>query len=198
MKYLLIIVLLILLISCSSPRNLFSSEQVNATFNKKEIKDMGTILDFFEQNICKDFNNDYKSCYKAFNKRMLEEANNGRFGLNIPYNSQKEMYKKLNDTLFNEIWSYGYSWKPRLKDSIKIININFIGKYVHFLEKLGNSNTSINKYYEDLQSSGDISPLMINRLIYEYDKYEIENIEVRLFFAIHYLTLNDQFQIQLE
>ncbi len=187
-----------LFITCSTNRNLVSNKQVSFVFNKTEIKDLEIILNFFEQNICKDFNNDYKSCYKSFNKRMLEEANNGKFGLIIPYDSQKRMYKRLNKALFNEIWSYGLSWKPKSKDTIKIIGINFNGKYVNLLKKLGNSNASINKYYKDLQSSGDITPLMVNRLINEYDKYKIENIEIRLFYAIHYLILNDQFRTQLE
>ena len=198
MRYPLVIILVILFISCSTNRNLSSSKQVNSTFKKTEINDIKTIINFFEQSICKDFNNDCESCYKAFNKRMLEEANNGKFGLNIPYDSQMKMYKKLNKALFNEIWSYGYSWKPNSKDTIKIISINFNGKYFNFLKELGNSNTIINRYYEDLQSSGEITPLMINRLINEYDKYDTESIEIRLFYAIHYLILNDQFQIQIE
>ncbi|MBC8489660.1 MAG: hypothetical protein H8D45_26880 [Bacteroidetes bacterium] len=199
MKKLYQIIALIILIGCSgsNQENLQSNSTIIKIFNKSEIRDLTRILEFFNKQICtnqqlgkKNFND----CYLSFFERMSEVEKIGSIKIKISFDEQKKMYAQLSDSTFNQIWTFGKVVNRLSNDTLQQIEIKYDCKYVDFLNQLGKDYNVINKYYENFRSIGDIGPSMVADLLINHDSYNFKDIRVKLFVAIHYLTLNDQYE----
>lgn len=94
-----------------------------------------------------------------------------------------------------QIWDFSPCWhRDCPDDTLKCITYSYNGKYLTYLEELGNENHLIQKYHEAYHFLGDISPTMVASILLDYKNYDIRDIRIRLVIAIHYLTLNDQFE----
>jgi len=71
---------------------------------------------------------------------------------------------------------------------------NSTGKYYKYLSDLGNQNPIIDKYAEKINASGDFNGLDIHywNVLNNKKHFDINNPNVQLILAIHYLSLNDQ------
>lgn len=188
---------LFFLISCSNnnKEKLKSDSIITSVFDKTEIRDLQTILDFFDNEICKNGILEENKCYQAFLERIKSEfiETNGTINLEIPFEEQHEMYKKINISTFNEIWMFGKLFPSgSYTDTLKSIFINHSGKYAKFLKEVGKKDSIINIYQDQLYASGDISPQLFSNVLMNYQNYNINDKKVRLVIAIHYLTLNDE------
>ncbi|HNQ82396.1 MAG TPA: hypothetical protein PLW31_00015 [Bacteroidales bacterium] len=189
----------LLLLNCSGPCNsdLQSDPVINSVFSQSEIKDLSIILDFFTDQICSkhlmDSANTQK-CFKNYLDRMNNDGKKGVIDINIPFELQRSVYTQISDSTLNEIWSFERSWIPHTSDTSKHIYYNPNGKYVKFLREFGEENKVIKNYYDSYVNTGDISPSMVADLQMNKDVYDINDIRIQLFVAIHYLTLNDQLE----
>lgn len=191
------IFLLLLLIGCKSAdqQRLDSNQAITKVFDESEIKDLEKILHFFNKQICetqKIDNADICECYQRFFKRMEEQKKTGEFETKISFQEQENMYRQINESTFNQIWTFAESWHQGNPAPLKEIVFNYNGKYLKYLEESGRKNDIIRNYYESYTSVGDISPTMVGSILMEYKKYDISDVGIQLFIAIHYLTLNDQ------
>ncbi len=188
-----------ILISCTSSKSteLKSNKTISETFNESEIKDLQIIFDFFNGQICdaKNSNNDsLNKCYEKYCSEIKSEMNlKGGFNPKIDYKKQLELYEKINKANFNKIWKIGKSYNLRTKENLIDLELNYNGKYLDFLKKYGEENKTIHSYYESIKNSGDISPSTSAILILNYKLFEPSDIRSKLIIAIHYLTLNDDF-----
>lgn len=209
MKIIYQILALIFLISCTNnnPQDLESDPNIKSVFNTIEIRDLNKILLYFDNHVsslqqCENIT--ISECYHNYCSDLEFEVNKGSGSLilSMPYKKQQELYKTLNESTFNHIWEYYKYWKvdktdrhksirERRRDTLKGLDISCHGKYSEYLEKLGSNNIKVKEYYNNLQAAGRISPSMIGDLIY-YNEWDLSDINIRLLFAIHYLTLNDR------
>ena len=191
----LITILFLINFSAKSQERLNDNSTIKTVFNEIEIKDLETILNFFDNKICETENinkSNILECYSSFFERMAKSENAGSIEFRIPFNEQENIYKLINQTTFDEIWIFGKNWKRETNQTFKYLSYNLNGKYVKFLEKLGIENKVIKTYIESLYAAGDISPSMFANVLMGYKNYDITNSQIRLMIAIHYLTLNDQ------
>lgn len=79
-------------------------------------------------------------------------------------------------------------------DTLKYLDLRTDGKYAEFLKKLGKENEVVQEYYEELQASVGISPGMAAHLLMNPEDYDVNDVRVKLLVAIHYLTMNDQYE----
>ncbi len=196
MKQLLQLILIISLTSCSPNRT--SEIENNPTFNKiftiTEIADLDHLYNFFNASICSDNDRlNSEECYANFLEQLRNsaDAKNGDYDLNIPFEKQKEAYKGITDSTFNEIWRL--SWKMMYKptDTLQNLYLWNNGKYADFLKEVGKTDPVINQYSNSFQASGDMSPSMRAGVLMNYKYYNIKDVRVRFIIAIHYMTLND-------
>lgn len=181
--------------SVKSQEKLGENLTIKSVFNKIEIQDLALILDFFDNGVCKTENIDKSNisdCYQSFFERMAESEKTGIIEFRISFNEQKLIYKKISQSTFNEIWTFGKSWKRESSQKFKYLSYNLNGKYAEYLEELGNENKIIKNYIDTLLAAGDISPIMFANVLMGYKNYDITDIRIRLMIAIHYMTLNDQ------
>lgn len=197
-SYLILLIFNLTLISCSSKRDkLGNNPSIQSIFNEKEINDLEKILDFFENQISEIENRpieNLQNCYESFFIRLEKAEKTGFIEIKIPFGKQLNLYNEIDTSTFNQIWCFHRSWKCGSSDTLKSISINLNGKYVVFLESLGKEYSIIKRYDEMLRGCGDISGGMVASLLMLHKKYDTTDIRIRLFIAIHYLTLNDQFE----
>ena len=183
--------------STNKPEKLQLDPTINSVFNEIESQDLQKILDFFENSICASENikkENINDCYKKFFKRLKQESEkDGNIYLKIPIDKQLKVYKNLKGSTFNEIWELGKSFPLNsTSDTLKYYSFKFDGKYIEYLKELGKTYKVINDYTESFMDAGDMSPTMWVNVLMDYENYNINDIRVKLFIAIHYLTLNDQ------
>lgn len=202
MKYLLInkisIFIIVFLLGCHSPKKSIDNyKEIIKIFNQEETNDLKKILSFFDSAVCKSENlnkNDLNNCYNQYFKRMkVEEKRTGNFEIQISYQEQKKLINHLNVNTFNQIWTK-YKTNYDKLDTLEILSFNLNGKFVAFLKEFGETNNKIHSYQERLEAVGDISPTMMGDIVVNYTDYNISDDRIRLFIAIHYLTLNQQFE----
>ena len=197
------VVMLVLLMGCKSntAKEMQSIRTVTDIFDKAEIKDLATIVDFFNAQICDEPKNakaDITKCYQSFFKRMEECEIKGDITVPVSFEAQQGLYSRISARSFNEIWAYNQHWARILVDSVlhdtyvTEIHLKCNGKYLQFLEKLGNENEVISDYLDALLSVGGmISPAHVAWVLKLYDQFDVKDLRFQIFIAIHYLTLND-------
>ena len=174
-----------------------SNKTIYENFTESEVQDLQVIFDFFNSQICdsKQFDNEaLSSCYNEYCSRIrTEQKKEQGFVPQIDFDAQLLMYEQINEGMFNEIWEFHMQRKNIESDALKYLSLNHNGKYKFFLKAFATENKAVYNYYDSFDASGDMSPLMFANLIMDYESYNIEDIRTKLFIAIHYLTLNDQF-----
>ncbi len=201
-KYYSIIFIILTLVGCSDkqPKSLDTDPIVIQIFEDTEIRNLSKILQFFEEQICTNQqidNEKISDCYKAYLKQLSKAVETGCIEINIPFEEQKKMYKAIDTSTFNQIWYIGKQRFPDSPKTFKYFTLYHNGKhvkYLKFLKAVGDKNEIIKDYYEALRSVGSISPTSVAHLLKSYQLYDVSDIKIRLIIAIHYLTLNDQYE----
>jgi len=176
-------------------QDLSSDRTINAVFNKNEIIDLQKILNFFDKQICtivQGENKNINKCYISYLEQLYNDRESGNIKISIPFDEQKNIYKKLSDSTFFQIWSFNKYWYHNNLDTLRGIELNRHGKYAKYLKLVGLDYVQFNEYYEELQECGDMCPTMTTEVLVNYKDYKISDVRVKLFLAIHYLTLNDK------
>ncbi|WP_159523903.1 hypothetical protein [Sunxiuqinia indica] len=199
MKNLLLISTMIIALSCTtqSQNNLSNDQTIKEWFNTTEINDLVKIQSFFDRSIGLTESDKQENLEKEYTDFFLQNSGIEKvsdFKLSINFSDQKKLYNQLDQKTFDDIWKISWSTKWNSNDTLKHIQLNRQGKYVQFLKTFGEQGTVINSYYNSLEIAGDISPTMVADLVKNYKNYNINDPKIRLIIAIHYLTLNDQFE----
>ena len=184
------VIILQLNFSCKSQ---YSATELNKNFTAEQIADLNKITKFFKSEMCLHMDSDFKTCYERTPHEYLEATVNG-FWTNIDFEKQKELYKEIEKSTFNEIWMFCestyYPSETKAKDLCAVTK----GKYIKYLIDLGKTNQRIAKYVERIQGSGDFNGFDIQyREVLKNKKYfDLNDPNIQLILAIHYLSLNDQ------
>lgn len=189
MKYLFIIVFLSFIISCETQTSLLLSDNpdIKKIFSPREIEDLETLNSFFNSQICGESGFLQNKCFISFFQNMNANNKLGHCRLNIDYKAQKSIYNEINESTFNEIWSFSTNMH---NDSIGQLVYNREGKFLTFIKDAAKEDTLVKDYLEAFKEGGDIYCGMIE----SYNFKENESQNFRFIIAIHYLTLNDKFE----
>ena len=195
MKPVLFVIFIGVFLGCSTskPEAIKDNLTFKQTFTTNEIQDLERLFDFFNQSICDDsIMANSNVCYQAFFQRMATTEGTSMSELNIPYSLQKQVYSEFGDSTFDQIWTIGWAVPHKSEDTLKSIMFKHDGKYVKFLKKVGETDSSINYYYQYFMEAGDLGPSMVEGVRVNHHYFDVEDIRVRFIIALHYLTLNDQ------
>ncbi|AXP81576.1 hypothetical protein CJ739_2503 [Mariniflexile rhizosphaerae] len=177
----------------SSCKSQYSATELNNNFTAEQISDLKKITDFFKKEMCLYMDSDFKTCYKQIPHEYLEATGNP-FWININFEKQKELYKQISKSTFDEIWMFCKSRTYPDGLESKSLCANATGKYQKFLSDLGGINPRVAKYAEGINASGDFSPMDFHYWnVLKIKKYfDLDDPNIQLILAIHYLSLNDQ------
>jgi hypothetical protein len=180
----------------SNGQELQNHGMIDSIFNDKEIQDLEIILNFFNEEICSlktIEQHPITQCYLEFCQRLKTDAETtGAIDTGIPFERQNEVYQRINDATFVQIWTINKSWIPNTTDTLRELDLNPGGKYAEFLFSLGKEFSEVNEYVENLMALISISPSMKAEFLMNYNNFDLSDQRIRLLFAIHYLTINDQ------
>lgn len=171
----------------------YSTTELSNNFTTEEKADLKKITNFFKNQMCLNMDSDFKTCYERIPHEYLEATGN-RFWTNIDFEKQKELYEQISKSTFDQIWMFCKSTEYKSGKETKSLCANAIGKYYEYLVDLGKQNPIIAKYAERINASGDYSVLDIQYWNVLNDKkyFDLNNPNIQLILAIHYLSLNDQ------
>jgi hypothetical protein len=207
MKKWVLLLIIILLYSCKAKEEstlykMKSDDLLSASFTKSELKDLATIVDFFETQICDEYNDgkkeNLKDCYDKFNIKDKIAYSEGTYFKFIDIEAQRKMYKKLDSTTVYEIWRHGRCYPDSLKTPINLGLRAWDGNYHDFLVKAGKEHQLIKEYVHSMSVANGLSPGNISMITHNYDQFDINDSKIRLLFAIHYLSLNEDLDFRLK
>jgi len=176
--------------SCKSEH---STTELKNNFTPEQITDLYKIIDFFKSQICENNNSDFKTCFSEILPDLLEYGWQPILD-NVDFEKQKELYNSISKSTFEEIWVFGKATYPETGFELKSVGSKYNGKYQKYLSELGKKNNEIKDYADRLIGAGDFESmgLLQQRIYQKPTEFDLDNLNVQLLIAIHYLTQNDQ------
>ena len=170
----------------------YSDSELQANFSEKEIKDLTKIRSFFIDQLC---GSDFKTCYEKIDHDYLEASGTGIWE-NIDFTAQKKLYENISKSTFESIWMYCKAKNYKTNEEKKALCANAIGRYNNYLFDLGKQNPKIKEYADWVNASGDFSLLQLSysRISGHKKYFDLNDPNIQLILAIHYLSLNDNFK----
>jgi hypothetical protein len=178
-------------LSCKSQS---STPELKASFSADQIADLNKITEFFESQICESDKTNFKDCFEPILPDLIDLGYEPIFE-RVNFQMQKELYQSIGKDTFNEIWNYCLSTNLKTNEKYQSLCAKGIdGKYADFLLEIGKKNKFVNEYAERLIASGDFeSSTLLQQLIYtNKDSFDLENPNIKILIAIHFLSINDQ------
>ncbi|AXT21067.1 hypothetical protein D7030_08670 [Flavobacteriaceae bacterium AU392] len=166
---------------------------MESNFTNDQISDLTKIVEFFKGNVCANKNADLNSCYKQVNHDSMQ-ANGTGIWTKMDFNDQTKLYERISESTFNEIWMFCESTFYPSKIKAKSLCAVATGKYQKYLSDLGKTNPRIAKYAERIEASGDFNglDLQYQEILNDNNAFDLNNPNIQLILAIHYLSINDQ------
>ena len=190
MKKTLIIGLLILISSCKSQ---YSTTELRNNFSPDQIQDLNKIREFFKNEMCLYMDSDFETCYKRIPHEYLEATSYG-FWSNINFEKQQALYNEISKYTFNEIWSFCKVIYLDSGKEFKSVCAVPNGAYQKYLTEIGKKNPVIDDYAKRLNELGDFPNIQYWMILKDKKHYNLNDPNIQLFLAIHYLSMNDQHQ----
>ena len=96
-----------------------------------------------------------------------------------------------NNGLYNQIWS---SEMNKLNGQSSLA-LNLNGKYFRFLKSVGETYPYIKDYVRDIEFAMGIDAIAVARIMKDsYSKADFNKPEIRLIWAVHYITVSSASQ----
>lgn len=164
-------------------------------FSESEIEDLNLITDFFQSELCGTIDRTkFENCITT----VLPKLNDWEYKYlrkKISWRKQKKLYSKITDSTFNKIWAICNSTflVSEPKYEYKMICFSYNQIVIDYIKALGKSNRFLEYYAEKLEIVGgfnNINDISIS-LAEHNEEWNLNDRNVQIFLAIHYLTQND-------
>lgn len=154
---------------------------MNEIFSEIEFEELNSLLQDFDNILLEEYDTySTKVAYWEFSQRIAKNNSiptiKGIDSLGLSVMEYK---------VFDKIW-----WKYK-NTELNTIKYNFADKsiYLKYLKLVGKNSDFIKNYTEIIESTNDLVPSIIYGFAKNIKKTDLENENVRLIFAIHYLTV---------
>lgn len=185
----LIVSFLFLFVSCKAK---YANSELDTFFTKSEIQDLDKIRYFFTSQMCYCMDTDFKTCYKNTPHEYLELSGNA-FWTIIDYDKQKQLYQEISQSTFDAIWDENITTYYPSKQSGISLGANPTGKFQKFLARIGKGRPKIAEYAKHVMEAGIYDGLgaWYPIVLGDQKNFDLNNPDIQLMLAVHYLTLND-------
>jgi len=147
----LIIIFCILIISCQE--NVVSkktSKELEKIFTTEEIIDLNTLVGYFESKIRIE-GKDIEQCYKDWFWTVQNNGYESVYNIDIfKFEDQTEVYRKISESTFNEIWVFTRQYNLESKDTLKVVSPNIDGKYIKYIKEIGKRRKEVKDYFDSI------------------------------------------------
>lgn len=177
-----VVILFVLCFVGNSCINKQKLKNPDSLFSEQELSELNSLVCEFDELLIKKYDSkDAASAYLKYSKHNWDKLKENS---SIAYLREIDTlyYEVIDFQICNQIWEI-----DTLNRSIKYFKTK--GKYFEFLKLIGKEYEIINKYVIEVSEMGDISPNLITMFAAEIELDALRSKNVRLIFAIHYLTL---------
>ena len=176
MKKRILILFLIILSACKQESEIQNPDGI---WTETELTELNTIVSEFDQILTAEYKTDSKK------KAYLEYSNYVFQNDIIPIlNGMEKLSSDLKKfVVFDKIW-----WKYTDSNS-EYFNLNTDSNYQIYLTEIGKTSDFIKDYTDRFNSASDIQPSVIAGFSKNIENLDLTDKNIRLIFAIHYLTL---------
>ncbi len=166
--------------------------QINKIFNKSEIVTLERILAYFDSFVMKQTKTaNVDSAYHSYSESLLNNDSAEDFWRKIGHgDALKDSFLVTleGDKVFSELWVKGYDIQGG--DTLGYFLMpNWQGKYMKYLDYLITQYPIFKEYRETIFACGAIPPTLAGGFPYAHKKLDFGDERIRLFSAIHYITL---------
>jgi hypothetical protein len=156
------------IVSCKSKKDMRSTPELERVFTKDELKDINTIVDFYEERLKKQAQtNQLDTAFYKFGRHNIHEEFFDFSGFD--HKSLQQLYKNIHPKTYQEIWEENPGYHFVIKDSIKMFNAVYDQKFMRYLKIVGNKNPKIKSIQENFEASGSIQYLVFHTLYQDFD-----------------------------
>lgn len=195
------------LLSCQSKLDLKSDKQLTEIFTDSELKDIEKMISYVDDMVVEETGNrDINEAYHQLLDKMDESMKT--VGLFVPFEEEEkyQFFESLDSTFFNEIWYMGNRLRyAKYKDSTyhdldnyKYLGLRISGKYVDYLEKIGEEDKNICYFKEDIKLAGGISPAAVARFLYKRKDFDFTIPKHRLWVTVFILSIEEPHDKKME
>ncbi|WP_396601509.1 hypothetical protein [Algibacter sp. R77976] len=178
MKKRLTLIIFITFLSCSKEQKL---ENLNGIFSEIEFQELTFLLRGFDDVLLEESQTySTKIAYWEFSQRVFENSS-------VPIIKGIDSLSNLvlQYKVFDKIW-----WKYQVSKSNKYkYNFSKESRYLEYLRLVGKKKKFIKSYAESLELTSDLLPSVVAGFAKNIKKTDLDDENIRLIFAIHYLTL---------
>lgn len=188
--------LYIMLLIFGSSLGQSSQMDLKSYFSESEIKDLNLIADFFQSELCGSSNQtEFSKCLTKSLPEYTELIQN-YIGSKVSYGKQKKLYRTISSKTFNKIWGLCQNTLLIIEPNYVHTSICFSGNslFIDFTKDLGENNRYLKYYGEKFEKIGsfDSGTFLTIDLMQNPSEWDLDNRNVQMFLAIHYLTQNDE------
>lgn len=194
MKFILKIVvsasLLLQLMSCFSNKKDITHLS-SKHFTENNINDLNFILKTFENEICSKGNLEsgkINLCYKKIFSEIENELSQGNMKSLISRETLNSILLRIDEDSYKLLWE-NIEVYTTYKDTLRIVRYNSSGRYFEFLKELGYKSDIVNSYHDRIVEWGEMPPSLIFDVANRQGEPDLNDINMRLFISVHYITL---------
>ncbi|WP_242082864.1 hypothetical protein [Aestuariivivens sediminis] len=176
MKKQILILFLTVLSACKQESKI---KNPNGIWTETDLTELNTIVSKFDQILTAEYKTDsIKKVYLEYSNYVFK--NNASPILNGMEKLSSDLKKY---SVFDKIW-----WKYSNSDS-EHFNLKTDSNYQKYLTEIGKSSDFVKDYADRFNSASDLQPSVIAGFAKNIENIDLTDINNRLIFAIHYLTL---------
>jgi len=154
-------------------------ENPNGIWTETDLTELNTIVLKFDQILTAEYKTDsVKKAYLEYSNYIFK--NNASPILNGMEKLSSDLKKY---SVFDKIW-----WKYSNSDS-EHFNLKMDSNYQKYLTEIGKGSDFVKDYADRFNSASDLQPSVIAGFAKNIENIDLTDINNRLIFAIHYLTL---------
>ena len=206
-KTLSLLVLPILLLSCHTKTGLQADKLLTKTFQPGEIRGLQCLLNYTDSMVrAKTSEPETAKAYqKLFDKIATTIRDSSKLEAPFPEEEKYAFLNTLDSTVFQAIYVMDtHSDKLIVRDQILTnvdnfpqLRINPSGKYINYLNKLGETDPFFSSLHDQIKFSGDLPPVGVLWFPAAGKQFDVNDVPYHLWAAIYLLRLEDPVYMKL-
>jgi hypothetical protein len=149
-----------------------------------------------------DINEAYHTYFDSVHQ-LYASGSNKNHSFNEP--EKQTFLFGLDSTFFHKIWIKSTPRLIHTQDTVLYnpenffsVSVNWNGGYIKYLKEKGEENEYFKKVFENIEITGDISPVIFGDFLQNHRQFDFNDAENRLWAAIFILRMTDPMDLQLK
>ena len=203
-----ILVLAIINISCQDSFTVKNDENIQELFTTKEINDINSIIKFVDNKMIAKSNEKnvdlaYHSYFDSLSKTIKEDSKiPSAFEEEEKFSFLESLDKNSIEQIFRiktKIEKVKYKDKILTNvENVKLVNLNSTGKFMNYLEKIGETDEFYKKLHESIEIAGDLPPSFATWFPVNHKEFDFKVTKNRLWASVYLLRMEGLIEDKIE